>query len=110
MQPTALTRYVRTAYRGSEIDPTLRITFDHVVRSSTTDLDLTEAGALSPMLPADAVVLEAKVDGRLPRWFADLVGRHGLQLVRLSKYARAVEVGRQVRSSTTTTISRRTQP
>lgn len=93
MQPAALTRYLRTAYRGTEADPALRITFDRCLRSSTTQLDLTERGELSALLPPQMVVLEAKVNERLPRWFADLVGRHGLQLVRLSKYARAIEVG-----------------
>ncbi len=70
MQPQALTRYMRTAYRGRDADPGLRITFDRSLRCSASQLDLTWPAQLSALLPPRMVVVEAKVDDRLPSWFS----------------------------------------
>ena len=43
------------------------------------------------MLPPDRVVMEIKVNERIPYWLTELVAAHNLQMVRMSKYCRSLE-------------------
>ena len=44
------------------------------------------------MFPPDQVVMEIKVNERIPYWLTELVAVHNLTLVRVSKYCRSIEL------------------
>jgi hypothetical protein len=48
----------------------------------------------------DLSVIELKVNERVPYWLTELIARHDLQLVRLSKYCQSIEAFRHVPRST----------
>ena len=90
-QPTVVTGYHRRAVIGLENDPGLRITFDRgsYFRSAVPRMDVD--GADGELLPPGWVIIEIKVNDRLPSWLSDVVARHGLSVTRISKYVQAVE-------------------
>jgi hypothetical protein len=45
-------------------------------------------------------VIELKVNERVPYWLTELIAKHDLQLVRLSKYCQSIEAFRRVPRST----------
>lgn len=50
------------------------------------------------MLPANQVVMEIKVNERMPYWLTELVAAHNLQMVRVSKYCRSIEAAQNTPS------------
>ena len=44
------------------------------------------------MFAGNWTVMEIKVNERLPYWLTELVAAHNLQMVRVSKYCRSIEV------------------
>jgi hypothetical protein len=42
------------------------------------------------MLPANRVVMEIKVNERIPYWLTEMVATHNLQRIGLSKYCRSI--------------------
>ena len=94
LRPAAITSYERRAWVGGPFDPGVRVTFDHDLRYRLADLDLQSKMAGAHLLPPDRVVVEVKVNDRVPAWLTRLVSRHNLTLVRLSKYCAAIEAGR----------------
>lgn len=89
--PTIVTGYHRTAFVGTDHEPGLRVTFDHDLYERSTDLSMTTTGPEGPLLPPGWVVIEIKVNDRLPGWLSDLIAEHGLTVTRISKYVQAVE-------------------
>jgi len=93
LRPSCLVSYRRRAYVGSRYERGMRLTFDTLVSGRTTVLDLTAPARCRPILPETAVVMEIKVDDRVPDWATSLVARHECQLQRVSKYCLSVAAG-----------------
>ena len=91
LRPRMAVSYRRRAYFGA-FDPELRISLDGRLRYHPTDFSLThpfETGRY--ILDPRVTVLEIKYDHRAPVWLTKAVCRHGLQMVRMSKYCTAVD-------------------
>jgi hypothetical protein len=48
------------------------------------------------LFPPDWCVLEIKVNERIPYWLTELVAAHNLNMVRVSKYCRSVELAQHM--------------
>jgi hypothetical protein len=94
LRPVSIVRYDRQAFVGSEYDRGLRVTFDTALSFQAHQLHLHEQPSGLPMLPASSVVMEIKVNERLPSWLADLVAAHNLQRVGISKYCSSRKAAR----------------
>lgn len=94
LRAASIVRYDRQAFIGTAYDIGLRVTFDTGLTCQTNPLDLREPPGGLPMLPADQVVMEIKVNERIPYWLTELVAAHNLQMVRMSKYCRSIEAAR----------------
>lgn len=92
LQPATIIRYTRQAFIGSQYDIGLRITFDSSLTGQRINLHLHESPAGLPILNPNWVVMEIKVNERIPYWLTELVGFHNLQMVRISKYCRCIDV------------------
>lgn len=91
LEPVVVTLYEREAFVGRESDPGLRITFDKDIRYRATDLDLSSTAPGRPAINPSRLVMEVKVNERIPFWLTELVARHDCQLVRISKYCQSLE-------------------
>jgi hypothetical protein len=76
---------------GTRYDPGLRVTFDTSLAFQAHQLWLHEPSATLPLMPAGLVVMEIKVNDRLPQWLAEMIAAHNLQMVRMSKYCRSID-------------------
>jgi SPX domain protein involved in polyphosphate accumulation len=102
LRAASIVRYERQAFIGADYDIGLRVTFDTNLTCQAHPLRLSEPPAGLPMLPADRVVMEIKVNERIPYWLTELAAAHNLQLVRMSKYCRSVEAANLITSFTNT--------
>jgi len=93
LRPTCLVTYRRRAFVGSRYERGMRLTFDRLLCGRTTALDLAGDTPCRLLLPAPWVVMEIKVDNRVPDWTTSLVAKHECQLTRVSKYCLAVAQG-----------------
>jgi SPX domain protein involved in polyphosphate accumulation len=93
LRPASLVRYTRQALLGTDYDVGLRVTFDRNLFYRTSSLALHEEQSELPLFPADRTVVEIKVNERVPYWLTELVARHDLGLMRVSKYCRSIELG-----------------
>jgi hypothetical protein len=50
------------------------------------------------MLAPDLVVMEIKVNERIPYWLTEVVAANNLRMVRISKYCRSIELSRETPS------------
>lgn len=91
LRPTSIVRYDRQAFMGSDYDPGLRVTFDTMLTAQAHPLHLHETHLSLPILPGNYVVMEIKVNDRIPTWLVSLIGAHNLQMTRVSKYCRSIE-------------------
>jgi SPX domain protein involved in polyphosphate accumulation len=89
--PTSIVRYDRQAFMGSTYDIGLRVTFDTMLTAQAHPLHLHEAHSGMLMLPGNYVVMEIKVNDRIPTWLVSLIAAHNLQMTRVSKYCRSIE-------------------
>jgi hypothetical protein len=106
LRPTSIVRFTRLALVGGDYDIGLRVTFDTALRyqpaSETTlagdSLLLGLDGGLKglPLFPADQTIIEIKANERIPYWLTELVAMHNLNLVRVSKYCRSIELAHQL--------------
>lgn len=92
LRPASLVRYERQALIGTDYDVGLRVTFDTQLAYQTHPLHLAETFNGLAMFPPNLAVMEIKVNERLPDWLINLVANHNLQLERISKYCRSLEV------------------
>ena len=91
--------YIREAYLGREEDSGLRVTIDSRIRGRDRDLDLGCRGENRFIVPPHLSVVEVKVNERVPSWLTELIARHNISLIRVSKYVQSVEAfGRAPRS------------
>jgi len=98
LRPVSLVRYTRQAFVGTEYDIGLRVTFDTSLSFQSHPLRLHEQPSGLPMLPASLVVMEVKVNERIPYWLTEMIAAHNLQMVRVSKYCRSIEAARDMPS------------
>jgi len=100
LRATAIVGYTRRAFVGDERDAGLRVTFDTNIRGRDVDLTLDGGTTGLAIVPPHLSVVEVKVNERVPYWLSEMIGRHNLQLVRVSKYCQAIErFGRAPRTS-----------
>ena len=99
LHPVSVVHYQRQALIGTNYDLGLRVTFDTALGYSTANLNLDEEPSPLPMLPPDRVIMEIKVNERIPYWLTELVAAHNLVLVRVSKYCRSIELAQNFRSA-----------
>ncbi len=90
LRPVSIVRYDRQAFIGSTYDLGLRVTFDTNLTFQAHPLYLHEAPEGLPMLSPNRVVMEIKVNERIPSWLAGLIADHNLRLERMSKYCRSI--------------------
>lgn len=99
LQPTTVVGYVREAYLGREEDSGLRLTIDSRIRGRDRDFDLRLSAENRFIVPPHLSVVEVKVNERVPYWLTELIARHNVSLIRVSKYVQSVETfGRAPRS------------
>ncbi len=90
--PANIIRYDRQAFNGTIYDAGLRVTFDTALSLQTHPLHLHGEPSSLPILSPNRVIMEIKVNERIPYWLTDLIAAHNLQLSRISKYCLGVEV------------------
>lgn len=90
--PVSIVQYERQAFIGMDYDLGLRVTFDTALQYQTHNLLLHEEPSTHPMLPADRVVMEIKVNERIPYWLTEMIAAHNLNMIRVSKYCRSIEL------------------
>jgi SPX domain protein involved in polyphosphate accumulation len=91
LRPTMGVGYRRRALFGA-FDPEVRVTFDSRLLYRPAPVDLARPFKTgSYVLDPRITVLEIKYDNRVPRWLTKFVSRHGLKIVRMSKYCSAVD-------------------
>ncbi|MDG2091138.1 MAG: polyphosphate polymerase domain-containing protein [Gammaproteobacteria bacterium] len=91
LQPMVITTYHREAYVGIDADLGLRITMDHRVQGRSTDFDLGVNAANKFIIPSHLTIVEVKANERVPTWYTDLAAELCLDVVRVSKYCKAIE-------------------
>jgi hypothetical protein len=96
LRPVSIVRYGRQAFIGTEYDIGLRVTFDTALSFQTHMLYLHEQPSGLPMLPANQVVMEIKVNERIPYWLTELIADNNLQMARISKYCRSIEAAQNL--------------
>jgi hypothetical protein len=92
LRPVSVVRYARQALVGTDYDVGLRVTFDHDLSYRTTPSQLGAKQSGLPLFPAGWAVLEIKVNERIPYWLTELVAAYNLNLIRVSKYCRSIEL------------------
>jgi hypothetical protein len=96
LRPASIVRYDRQAFTGTEYDVGLRVTFDTSLSFQAQELHLHEQPSGLPLLPASSVVMEIKVNERIPYWLTDMIAAHNLQRVGISKYCHSIEAARSI--------------
>ncbi len=95
LRPASLVRYSRQALLGTDYDVGLRVTFDRDLTYRTAGLQLHDEQTELPLFPVDTTVVEIKVNERVPYWLTELVAKHDLALMRVSKYCRSIELAQR---------------
>jgi hypothetical protein len=73
-------------------DPSFRLTFDGRIQYAPAPLDLLRGFDVGRYIVDPRVtVMEVKYDHRVSSWLGRTISRHGLQMVRMSKYCSAVD-------------------
>lgn len=84
--PALIVAYRREAWLGKE-DPSLRVTFDHLITCHPSDDYLSPGTRVGiPTLDPRRLVLEIKFDQSLPRWLQQRLVLEELRPIRYSKY------------------------
>ena len=96
LRPTCITSYMRQAFVGEDYDIGLRVTFDTNVRYRAKDLKLHSKKIGPFMLSPKRVIMEIKVNERVPYWITELVAEHNFALIRISKYCTGLEAADRV--------------
>ncbi len=93
LRPTTVVGYVREAFFGRDEDSGLRVTIDSRIRGRDRDLDLRFSGEGENryIIPPHLSVVEMKVNERVPYWLTELIARHNISLIRVSKYCQSIE-------------------
>lgn len=100
LRPVSIVRYARQALIGTEYDIGLRVTFDTDLSYRSNQLQLHWRNDGLQLFPPDWAVVEIKVNERIPYWLTELVAVHNLNLVRVSKYCRSIELAHDIATPT----------
>jgi len=100
LRPAAWITYQRQALTGGDLDIGLRVTFDRDLFFRAHNLRLDDLPAGQALFPPGWIVIEIKVNERIPYWLTELVAQHNLKLTRMSKYCHAIEVAQLAASNT----------
>ena len=97
LRPASLIHYRREAWMGGDYDIGLRVTFDTEMRygvsvAGPAAFQLESFTAEHELFAPTWVIVEIKVNERIPYWLTEMVAFHNLTLVRLSKYCRSIEL------------------
>lgn len=98
LRPVSIVRYDRQALIGTKYDVGLRVTFDTNLSFQSHRLHIHEESSGLPMLSPNQVVMEIKVNERIPTWLTGLIADHNLKMVRVSKYCRSIEAAQKMPS------------
>ncbi len=92
LKPAVAVRYRRRAF-FAHFEPGLRITFDTRIqyRRAVGSAEVEPFDVGKYVIDPRVSVMEVKFTGRVPLWLARTTSRHGLQMVRMSKYCSAVD-------------------
>jgi hypothetical protein len=91
LRPTMGVSYRRRAFFGS-FDPELRLSLDSRLMYRPAPVDLARPFEVGRYIVDPRItVLEIKYDHRAPRWLTKVICRHGLKMVRMSKYCSAID-------------------
>lgn len=82
--------YEREAFYGLE-NHDFRMTFDHNIHISTTDVSLLNKGHCTYILPKDIVLLEVKTGEGLPSWLLAFFRENKIYKTSFSKYGTAYQ-------------------
>lgn len=77
--------YDRLAFSGIE-DPSFRVTFDTSIRSRRNEVALEKGDAGTELLPGGMHLMEIKISGAVPHWFAEILTELEIRPVSFSKY------------------------
>lgn len=86
LRPACIVSYWRRAFQGSRYESGMRLTFDLDLCGRIDALRVSEEARNHPFLPPDWLVMEVKVNERIPDWMTSLLARHECRLYRISKY------------------------
>ena len=89
--PTIIVRYDRQAFIGLIYDAGMRVTFDTKLTFQAHPLHLHEKRSVLPFLSPDRVIMEIKVNERMPLWLTELIAAQNLNLFRISKYCWSID-------------------
>jgi len=95
LRPVSIVRYDRQAFMGTKYDVGLRVTFDTNLSFQSHRLHIHEEPSALPKLSPNQVVMEIKVNERIPTWLTGLIADHNLKMVRVSKYCRSIEAAQK---------------
>jgi SPX domain protein involved in polyphosphate accumulation len=98
LRPVSIVRYERQALVGTNYDIGLRVTFDTSLAFESQQLHLHEQPSGLLMLPANLVVMEIKINERMPYWLTEMLAAHNMQIIRVSKYCRSIEAAQNIPS------------
>ncbi len=93
LRPQCVVSYRRRAFMGARYERGMRLTFDMQVEGRTHALEVNERATNRRFIPIDWLVMEVKVNERIPLWAVSLLAKHECRLQRLSKYCGALELG-----------------
>jgi hypothetical protein len=99
LRPASIVRYDRQAFIGTDYDIGLRVTFDTSLSFQSHRLHLHEQPSGLSMLHPGLVVMEVKVNERIPYWLTEMIAAHNLQLARFSKYCCSIEAAKRMPST-----------
>ena len=93
LKPKCIVSYRRQAYMGGRFEPGMRVTFDMQLQGRIHALEVNELAKNQYFIPPDWLVMEVKVNKRIPTWMVALLAKHECQLQRVSKYCAALARG-----------------
>jgi len=93
LKPACIVSYRRQAFVGSRYESKMRLTFDMDLTGRVHALDVREPAQGHHFIPMDWLVMEVKVDERIPSWTTALLAKHECVATRVSKYCTALADG-----------------
>ena len=93
LRPKCIVSYRRRAFMGGEYERGMRLTFDMQLQGRVTALQVNQIAKNLYFMPPDWMVMEVKVNERVPTWAVALLAKHECQLQRVSKYCASMARG-----------------
>ncbi len=90
LEPACVISYQRQAWVGSDAELGLRVTFDQDLTCRPPDERLGPDVGAHLFMPPDMVVMEVKVNERIPLWVTRLLAKHQCPMRRMSKYCAGI--------------------